>query len=149
MAAADASVLTTSARADAEPPPAVAASDLPFERGHRWSGHYFCAQGRTELTLVVEAVDGEEVEVLFEFSFPGSSTHDPADGSYRMRGVFDRRKQSLRLKGERWIDQPDGYAMVDLVGTLSRSGALHGTVSGPGCSTFSLSAERPRARSRP
>ena len=60
MAAVDASVVTTSARADAEPPPAVAASDLPFARGDRWSGHYFCAQGRTEVTLVVDAVDGEE-----------------------------------------------------------------------------------------
>lgn len=143
--------------ADAEPPavaagdagrPSVAsakASDVPFERGDRYRGHYWCAQGRTELTLVIEDIgDDDEIEAIFEFDFPGSPAYSPAVGSYRMRGTWDARSKTLRLKAHSWIDQPAGYMMVDLSGTVMGSGAISGRVTGTGasCTTFTVSPER-------
>lgn len=124
----------------------VASSDVPFVRGDRLGGHYVCGQGRTELTLVIEDIDGDDVGALFEFDYPGGGTTSPASGSFRMRGSIDPRSGALRLEGDRWIEQPDGYAMVGLVGTVSKSGSIAGTVKGPGCTTFYLDGPR-RARS--
>jgi hypothetical protein len=124
-----------------------AASHAPLDRGDRLSGHYVCAQGRTELTLVVEDLDGDDVSALFEFDYPGGGgSHAPASGSFRMRGSVDRDSRALRLDGETWVEQPEGYAMVGLVGTVSKSGSIAGTVKGPGCSTFYLDGPR-RAKS--
>jgi hypothetical protein len=121
--------------------------EAPFERGDRLSGHYVCAQGRTELTLVIEDVRGEDVGALFEFDYPGGGgAHTPASGSFRMRGSVDAGSRALRLDGDRWVEQPDGYVMVGLEGKVSRSGAVEGTVRGPGCSTFFLDGPK-RAKS--
>ena len=116
-------------------------ADAPFDRGDRFAGHYVCAQGRTELTLVIEDLDGTEVSAIFEFDYPGGGgTHAPASGSYRMHGSIDPRSGAVRLDPDRWIEQPDGYVMVGLVGQVSRTGSISGTVKGPGCSTFFLEA---------
>lgn len=125
----------------------TAAADAPFERGDRFAGHYVCAQGRTELTLVIEDLDGDDVAAIFEFDYPGGGgANTPANGSFRMHGSFDARTGALRLDGDRWLDQPDGYAMVGLVGTLSKSGSIDGTVKGPGCSTFYVAPPASRAK---
>lgn len=120
-------------------------ADAPFDRGDRLGGHYVCAQGRTELTLVIEDLEGNDVSAIFEFDYPGGGgTHTPASGSFRMHGSFDSRTRALRLDGDRWIEQPDGYVMVGLVGTVSKRGTIDGVVKGPGCSTFYLDAPRSR-----
>jgi hypothetical protein len=124
------------------------AADAPFERGDRFRGHYWCSQGRTELTLVIEDLDEANLTALFEFDYPGGVSNEPASGSYRMRGSFDPQSLAVRLKGERWIEQPDGYVMVDLVGAMSKSGSLSGSVSGPGCSTFYLDGARRAQRAQ-
>jgi hypothetical protein len=122
-----------------------AAPDAPFDRGDRFAGHYVCAQGRTELTLVIEDLDGDDVAAIFELDYPGGGgANVPASGSFRMHGSFDARSRALQLDGDRWIEQPDGYAMVGLVGTISKSGSISGIVKGPGCSSFYLDAPRSR-----
>jgi len=119
----------------------IMTADAPFDRGDRFAGHYVCAQGRTELTLVIEDLDGTEVSAIFEFDYPGGGgTHAPASGSYRMHGSVDPRSGVVHLDPERWIEQPDGYVMVGLVGQVSRTGSISGAVKGPGCSTFYLDA---------
>jgi len=129
------------------PPMRLGSGDAPFERGDRLRGHYWCAQGRTELTLVIEDVDGEAVSGIFEFDYPGGGTTDPANGSFRVRGALDASTPSgptLRLDGVRWIEQPDGYMMVGLVGTVSKTGSISGTVKGAGCTTFYLDSGKRR-----
>jgi hypothetical protein len=122
-----------------------AAPDAPFDRGDRFAGHYVCAQGRTELTLVIEDLDGDDVSAIFEFDYPGGGgANAPASGSFRMHGSFDARSRAVHLDGDRWIEQPDGYAMVGLVGTISKSGSIDGIVRGAGCSSFYLDAPRTR-----
>jgi hypothetical protein len=115
----------------------------PFDRGDRFAGHYVCAQGRTELTLVIEDLEGTDVSAIFEFDYPGGGgANAPASGSFRMHGSFDPHTRALRLDGDRWLEQPDGYAMVGLFGTVSKTGSIDGTVKGPGCSTFYVAAPR-------
>ncbi|AKU96918.1 hypothetical protein AKJ09_03582 [Labilithrix luteola] len=112
-------------------------------RGDRYVGHYWCAQGRTQLVLVIDDIEGDRVDVIFEFDFEGSPTAAPAEGSYSMRGTFDANTRTLRLKGDRWIDKVDGYVMVDLVGTVGPSGSISGNVVGvSGCTTFFVNAPR-------
>jgi hypothetical protein len=145
--------------ADAQAPLAVGSSDggralgktadAPFERGERFKGHYWCAQGRTELTLVIEDVVEHEVDLIFEFDFPGNARYPAAVGSYRMRGTWETSGRALKLKGERWIDQPGDYVMVDLAGTVSASGSISGRVTGaPQCTTFSVSPDRSKDGAR-
>lgn len=123
----------------------AAAADLPFDRGERFTGYYICAQGRTELTLVIEDIDGDDVDAIFEFTFAGSASYGPAEGSYRMRGTYEPRTRTLRLDADSWIDQAPGYQMVNLVGNVSPSRTISGRLSGaPGCSTFSVSPTRRR-----
>lgn len=131
-------------------PMRLGSGDAPFERGDRLQGHYWCAQGRTELTLVIEDVDGDAVSGIFEFDYPGGGTTDPANGSFRVRGSLESNTASIpssrtvRLDGVRWIEQPDGYMMVGLVGTVSKTGSISGTVKGPGCTTFYLDSGKRR-----
>lgn len=121
-------------------------SGLPVDRGERFTGYYYCAQGRTELTLVIEDVDGDDVDAIFEFTFAGNGRFDPAEGSYRMRGTYEPGTRTLRLDGDSWIDQPAGYAMVNLVGKVSPTRTITGTLTGaPGCSSFSVTPSRPRS----
>ncbi len=138
----------TSGASSSVPPMRAASSDAPFDRGDRLRGHYWCAQGRTELTLVIEDVQGEDVSAIFEFDYvgggPGGGTHDPASGSFRVHGAFDASAGTLRLDGDRWIDHPDGYMMVGLVGKVAKTGSISGTVKGPGCTTFYLDGGKRR-----
>jgi hypothetical protein len=148
MASADASVEARAPVASLDAGARPAAVTLPFAPGDRYSGHYHCAQGRTEVTLVIEGVSDDAVDALFEFAFPGSATFDPAEGTYRMRGTFDPRQKALRLAGERWVDQPEGYTMSDLSGTVTRTGAIEGRLHGPGCTSFLVTPERQRPPER-
>jgi hypothetical protein len=117
--------------------------DFPFARGDHWKGTYFCAQGRTNLELSVEDVEDDAFEVVFAFSVP-TAQRLPITGSFRMQGSWDAKERRLQLKAERWLDQPPGYEMVDLVGKVSRVGVIDGTVAGPGCTTFSVRPDPPR-----
>lgn len=124
-------------------PMAAATRDGPLASGDRLTGHYTCSQGRTELTLVIEEVRGDEVFAVFDFNYRGgTSGHAPAAGRYRMHGTLDRQSGELPLEADEWIDQPSGYVTVDLEGTLTTAGGTQtykGRVKAPRgstCSTF-------------
>lgn len=127
------------------------APDLPFRMGDRLTGTYTCNQGKTNLTLVIEQVDGTEVDAVFEFSFAGSPVlangtreFDPAEGSFRMHGTYDAKTRALRLQRREWIEQPPRYSMVDLDGRFDRKGKYAGKVEGfGGCTTFEVTVDRP------
>ncbi|MDB5219053.1 MAG: hypothetical protein JWO86_6980 [Myxococcaceae bacterium] len=139
VAARAAAPVTTSADARSRTSTARRADAL-LDRGDRFAGHYVCAQGRTEATLVIEdLVDGTDVSAIFEFDYPGGGgDHAPASGSFRMHGSVDPGTGAMHLDGDRWIEEPDGYVMVSLLGTVSKTGSISGTVKGPGCSSFYL-----------
>ena len=81
-----------------------------------WEGAYDCAQGRTGLTLTLDATPTGAVTATFHF-WPRQDTRIKASGRFSMRGTIDPQGR-LRLEPDRWIDRPDEYAMVGLVGTV-------------------------------
>jgi len=103
-----------------------------------WRGTYTCAQGVTGLVLRITG-SGEAVTARFEF-FPDPSNPGVASGAYTMTGRYDTKSRALALRQERWVDQPQGYIMVDLDGILSADGrTLAGRVGHESCSGFTVS----------
>jgi hypothetical protein len=100
-----------------------------------WQGDYDCAQGVTGLTLTLEVSAAGQAQALFEFhSVPANPT--VPTGCFQMSGSLDT-AGNLNLLPGAWLLQPPGYVTVGLIGNLDGQ-ILHGTVIGPGCSTFLL-----------
>jgi hypothetical protein len=100
-----------------------------------FQGSYDCAQGVTGLTLTLELSPGGQAQALFEFhSVPANPT--VPTGCFQMSGSLDS-AGNLNLLPGAWLLQPPGYVTVGIIGTLDGQ-ILHGTVIGPGCSTFLL-----------
>ncbi|WP_433179877.1 protein kinase domain-containing protein [Actinoallomurus sp. CA-150999] len=105
-----------------------------------WQGTYTCAQGLTNLQLVIgpSTTDGG-VEATFNFSANPSNPSVPS-GSYTMQGTFVSRH--LELRGERWINRPGAYEMVGLSADVpeDRPSRISGSVVADtgGCTSFSV-----------
>ncbi|MBL3669314.1 protein kinase [Streptomyces sp. M2CJ-2] len=120
---------TRSAGAPApEEPPVVGA----------WRGSYLCTQGKTRLGLDITSSGGGVLEAVFEFSAHPDNPDVPT-GSFAMIGTYEEGRMVLR--GDRWIDQPGNYLMVDLEADVPQGNpaAIEGeVVNSFGCSTFSV-----------
>jgi len=134
-------------------PTSTARPALPFSRGDHLVGHYFGNQGRTALTLVVEEIDGNDVNVKFDFA--GGRGFNAATGRFRMHGSYNPSNRHLHLEHEGWIDEPDvrtvgaTYEMVGLLGTVSKTGSYSGTIPGGQrlqCTTFAVSPDTSGSR---
>jgi hypothetical protein len=104
-----------------------------------WEGEYTCAQGNTGLTLTVMAPASGTLPTTFAF-FPLAGNPSAKKGSYSMVGAISPAGQ-LVFKQQQWIDQPEGYAMVDLAVTspLTTDGTqLSGDVLMDNCKGFSV-----------
>jgi hypothetical protein len=123
------------------PEPLPVASDRPdpaspsFDRGTRWRGHYFCAQGKTDLDLRVTAVNGEKIHAVFDFTHHPTAVH----GSYTLNGHRKPGDRWIKLEPDHWLEQPPGYVMVGLEGLLSADGrSFSGRITYESCDTFEV-----------
>lgn len=101
-----------------------------------WTGSYLgCSQGPTGLRLVVKRRAGNHLKATFNFYALRSNPGVPS-GSYAMTGYYF--PGGVALYGTRWIHQPAGYNIVNLVGLPPPAGGKRfgGVIAG--CSTFSL-----------
>lgn len=96
----------------------------------RFEGTYICSRGENKLTLDTLAKDSGELVALMTF---GGINNLPK-GSYTLVGNWNGAKFSL--KGNEWVNRPEGYVMVDLEGELSARG-VSGNLNNPTCSNFS------------
>ena len=116
----------------------AAAQDHPLDGV--WEGAYECQQGKTGLTLTLDATPGGQVTGTFAF-WPRAENPSVPRGSFRVAGTVTPDGQ-LRLNGVTWIVQPADYAMVNLSGVVRRGGAgsadaMLGDVSGaPSCTRW-------------
>jgi hypothetical protein len=104
----------------------------------QWKGAYGCNQGVTGLTLTVEGQDPAQVAATYEFYAVNENPGVPS-GSYRMTGTYDSGR--LALQGSEWIEQPEGYVMVDYESNADLGLDPHhmfGTVMGSGCTLFTM-----------
>jgi hypothetical protein len=100
-----------------------------------WTGTYTCAQGLTALRLTIKAVAGDALRATFAFSAVPSNPSVPS-GSYSMTGFID--PAGIFLDGSRWITQPSGWDMVNVVTNLPTDHGADLSGSVPGCSPVSL-----------
>jgi hypothetical protein len=127
------------------PRPSATSSSAPSSSAGRfdlaslegvWEGDYTCGQGKTGLRLEIGAVEGDTLSTTFTFS-PLAKNPTAASGSFSMIGTETGGK--LVFKQDKWMNQPDGYSMVDLeVSDPPQGGTLSGVVIGGSCSDFSV-----------
>ncbi len=102
-----------------------------------WEGTYTCAQGETGLKLQVSAPEGDSAPAIFEF-YPVASNPAAKAGKYRMKVAVSAGGQITFTQVE-WIDQPEGYQMVDLVVSGEpKDGTMTGRVLDTSCQNFSV-----------
>jgi hypothetical protein len=103
---------------------------------------YNCAQGQTSLELDVTVADPRHLQALFYFHAAPANPFVPA-GCFLMQGAFNTATATLSLLPTQWLLQPGGFVWVGLNGVLAVDGSLSGSISGPGCSSFSLTRSGP------
>lgn len=122
----------------------AAAADANFLDG-AFEGGYTCAQGMTFLRLTLDGDTDGYIRGRFFFSsvsWQGGSNLAVPDGEFTVTGRLNDQGQIV-LQGERWIQQPANYGMVNLAGLVRRQSdgalVLEGNVGGaPGCTTFQV-----------
>ncbi|MBX3480512.1 MAG: hypothetical protein KF842_08925 [Caulobacter sp.] len=80
-----------------------------------WEGAYTCYQGKTGLTLTLDATPSGQVTGTFSFWARRDNPGVPS-GSFAVRGTITPTGY-LELHGDHWINRPTGYEMVGLTGT--------------------------------
>ena len=112
------------------------AAPLPDVAG-TWTGTYTCRQGVTGLKLVISSPRPGSLTATFSF-YPVAANPGAAAGSFAMTGT--QSGSAISLRPEHWINQPAGYIMSGLSGTLAARSVpvLSGQLTVPGCSTFSV-----------
>jgi opacity protein-like surface antigen len=122
----------------------AAAADANFLDG-AFEGGYTCGQGMTFLRLTLDGDTDGYIRGRFFFSsvsWQGGSNLSVPDGEFTVTGRLNDQGQIV-LQGERWIQQPANYGMVNLAGLVRRQSdgalVLEGNVGGaPGCTTFQV-----------
>ncbi|NNH72643.1 hypothetical protein HLB23_22740 [Nocardia uniformis] len=104
-----------------------------------WTGTYTCAQGETELTLTIDPAVSGAARAVFAFG-PTTKNPDVPIGSYEMTAQYVDR--ILEITQQRWIEQPSGYVMVDLLANAVSANSLSGIVDDSGCTTFKITRDR-------
>ncbi len=131
------------ATASAKTPPAAPAAGpgpalSPARLTGTWTGTYFCPQGWTGLRLVLKAASNGALAATFDF-YPIDGNPGVPSGSFTLTGSYSAR--GFRLRPRHWISEPPNYLMVSLTAPApgNNDTTLTGSVTGPGCTTFSVS----------
>lgn len=112
-----------------------------------WEGHYVCDGQKRKLELVLESSQEKGTRAIFRFSRdPGNHSDNLAPGSFLMTGAYAHsglrgRGQTgeLELTGSSWIQQPTGYGMLNMRGSVNLADRLiSGTILNPNCAGFEL-----------
>lgn len=126
-------------------PRAALAADAGLLTG-RFVGTYVCAQGKMGLTLdLVGAPDGK---ITGTFSFAPTKGSGPlaARGTFTLKGELHD-SGLFFIDGDQWIDQPEGYQMVGLMGLAGFAGmrvdGFGGQIKAEGCTTYKVERVKP------
>jgi hypothetical protein len=107
----------------------------------RWDGSYTCNQGETGLTLTIQNTQGDVADGTFEF-FPLANNPNAKSGSFAVKVGYSAGGQ-LKFTQDKWINEPPGYGMVDLlVPTAPGTDKMTGQVLSDGCTTFSVTHKK-------
>ncbi len=121
-------------------PAAARAADAGLLTGH-WEGSYVCGQGK--MGLVLDLVGKPDGTISGTFAFAPAQGSGPlaAKGRYSLKGAL-RDSGLFSLDGDAWIDRPEGYEMVGLMGLAGFSGmridGFSGQIKAEGCEGYSV-----------
>jgi len=106
-----------------------------------WAGTYTCAQGLTGLDMRITPAANGTVSVLENF-YPVPANPTVSEGSVSYRGALSG--STVELTPTAWVVQPAGYVLTPIEGPLptASSNVFSGTVTGSGCTTFSVGRVR-------
>jgi len=112
------------------------ATGSPWSAGDSWLGTFVCAEGLTQLALVIDSVSGSTIHARFDFDSAGGASL----GSVELTGSFDSSTREATFTPGAWASQPTaGWSTVGLEGSVDLSGEeFSGTVTGTGCGAFSV-----------
>jgi hypothetical protein len=82
-----------------------------------WKGSYVAGQGETAMLLTVSEENGKYIAVFDFYNLPGKS--NAREGKYYMNVSYNKGREKFYLTGFEWIEQPSGYSMADLDGTIT------------------------------
>ncbi|MGE5261677.1 MAG: hypothetical protein ACM3MH_12470 [Actinomycetota bacterium] len=111
--------------------------DQPLPIQGVWTGFYMCSQGAAGFLLTITGDDLAKLTARFRFfAFPENP--NVQSGEFELTGSFDPPSGRLELAPSRWIDRPDGYAMVGIKGSIQPDRTIQGTIDAPGCTRFAM-----------
>ncbi|MFC3031067.1 DUF1566 domain-containing protein [Pseudoalteromonas fenneropenaei] len=114
----------------------VTETALPFSAGQTWVGNYRCAQGSTPLRLIIDSVNGSEVNAKFDFTSRG------VNGIYQLNGIYNNNSRKITFATGNWVKRASGFSAVGMDGTVSKDGkTFSGDITDRGCSTFQVSLQ--------
>jgi hypothetical protein len=115
------------------------ASRSPESIAGQWRGAYMCGDGLIGLTLDIGEPLGEHVPATFNFYALPSNPGVP-NGAFWMGGSFSGNERLVLAAGG-WLEQPPGYELLDLDGTLSADRRTYSgiIVGSPDCTGFFVS----------
>lgn len=122
------------------PAPPVVSKDNSLPPHTVWTGRYECAQGVTAFQLTLDVEANDHARAIFDFG-PLADNPTVPPGSYRMRGTATVGEDgiSISLLPQEWIDRPDGYEMVGLVGVIDANRRrFQGRLLNTSCAWFDL-----------
>ncbi len=102
-----------------------------------WTGTYLCGQGESAMDLLIYDAGGGRLDARMSFG-PTPSNPTVPKGSFAMEGTLE--DDVMTLTGTTWIEQPDGYGLIDLSATLAdpAPARIDGSVDTDGCGTFTI-----------
>ena len=98
-----------------------------------WTGSYTCNGQESYLQLRLDGDRDGHVTGTFQFG-PMTGQSGP-EGAYEIDGTINQ-TWFMELNGISWIQQPDGFRMVDLRGVVQHGGVWTGSVFDAACTTF-------------
>lgn len=113
------------------------AEERPEGLSGEWNGYYTCAQGKTGLTLsITHDLADDALESIFSF-FPHADNPEVPNGRFEMFGVYDSDSAGVTLTAGEWVEDPGGFATVDLSGRYDpNTDSISGETIGSGCTRF-------------
>ncbi|GEM_PF-5978215 len=99
-----------------------------------WTGSYTCNGQETFLQLELDGDRNGKVTGTFQFG-PMTGQSGP-EGAYDIEGTIEE-NWFMELFGTGWIQQPEGFRMVDLRGVVQEGGGVwSGSVVDAACTSF-------------
>lgn len=85
-----------------------------FDPRGTWNGTYTAGQGETKITIEIPDVtaDGFFIDGKVYFSALPTNPTVPS-GSFSLIGGYDLTSGKINFSGNQWIEQPDGYSMIN------------------------------------